>query len=65
MNDSPYTFFEKLEIAESIFSEDEDSTPNDDYERGFQNSVFGYSLQFLCTRYEDDFEAYNEEEEEE
>ena len=44
MNDSPYTLFEKLEIAESIFSEDEDSTPNDDYERGFQNSVFGLDM---------------------
>lgn len=44
MNDSPYTFFEKLEIAESIFSEDEDDRPNDDYERGFQNSVFGLNM---------------------
>jgi|SaaInlStandDraft_2_1057019.scaffolds.fasta_scaffold465317_2 hypothetical protein len=44
MNDSPYTFFEKLEIAENIFSEDEDSTPNDDSERGFQNSVFGLNM---------------------
>lgn len=44
MNDSPYTFFEKLEIAESIFSEDEDDRPNDGYERGFQNSVFGLDM---------------------